>query len=106
MSATPAILKTYDGAVYSKESALAAGQAVTIELFDGKAFAWSVYPGAGATVTIEFSTSSRAMVQSGNGRFRAYGTLTAPGGDESLTPYTALRFTTAGGTAIVEVVQK
>lgn len=102
----PALLQTFDGAVYSKEASLADGQSVTVELFDAGAFAWSVYPETGATVTVEFSTSSRTHLSAGTARFRAYGTLTAPGGDESMTPYTALRFTATGGTADVEVIQR
>lgn len=102
----PTILKTYNGANYEFEATLASDEPLTVELFDANSFAWSVYPSMGTSVLVEFSTSSRARLNAGTALFRTYGTLNSAGGDESLTPYTALRFTANGGTAIVDMVQK
>lgn len=91
---------------YVIEAAVAPGTPLVVELPTSGPFAWSVYPAEGATVVVEFSTSSRTRLAAGTARFRSYGTISAPGGDESAIPYTALRFTAAGGTATIEVIQK
>lgn len=104
-------LQHFTGSLWEIQDTALAGEAVVVLFPSSGPATVALYPAAGFTAHVEFSTSGQAAVRAGTARWndaRGFGTggvVNAASTADIPSPLTAIRVTAIGGACGVEVLQ-